>query len=135
MNEAILKGLEVIERRKKTYKSSGIMYYRPWMFLLIDGYATDPELEDEAIKTLRDYQSRDKVTFFPMALGDDVDLGKLSEYTADGTGIVFKAAKDNFASCFGWLGTSIVTVINLKPGQLISLPPVPKEMQAINVNV
>ena len=135
MNEAILKGLEVIERRKKTYTSSGIMYYRPWMFLLIDGYATDPELEDEAIKTLRDYQKGKKVTFFPMGIGDKADFGKLSEYTADGTGIVFKAEKDNFASCFKWLVTSIVTVINSKPGQLISLPPVPKEMQAINVNV
>ena len=134
MNEAILKGLEVIERRKAKYRSSGIKYYRPWMFLLTDGYATDPELENEAVSTLRDYQSRDKVTFFPMALGDDADFGKLSEYTADGTGIVFKAEKDNFASCFGWLGTSIVSVTNSNLGQQISLPPVPKEIQPININ-
>ena len=134
MNEAILKGLEVIERRKKTYTSSGIMYYRPWMFLLIDGYATDPELEDEAIKTLRDYQKGKKVTFFPMGIGDKADFGKLSEYTADGTGLVFKAEKDNFASCFVWLSKSIRAIAHSDHNQDVPLPPVPREIQAINVN-
>ena len=134
MNEAIIKGLQVLEQRKDVYYSYGIDYYRPWMFLLTDGYATDPELEDEAIKTLRDYQKGKKVTFFPMGIGDKADFGKLSEYTADGTGLVFKAEKDNFASCFVWLSKSIRAIAHSDHNQDVPLPPVPREIQAINVN-
>ena len=103
MNEAILKGLEVIERRKKTYTSSGIMYYRPWMFLLIDGYATDPELEDEAIKTLRDYQKGKKSHSFLWELETKRTLGSFpnTRQTAPGSSLKLRKTTSQAASN-GW---------------------------------
>ena len=41
MGAAIHTGLDMIEHRKKMYKEHGIAYYRPWVFLVTDGYPTD----------------------------------------------------------------------------------------------
>ncbi len=37
MGEAILTGVDLVERRKSLYREQGISYYRPWIFLITDG--------------------------------------------------------------------------------------------------
>ena len=41
MGYALLKAVDVVEGRKQQYKSQGINYYRPWIWLITDGYPTD----------------------------------------------------------------------------------------------
>ena len=41
MGHALLKAIETVERRKQQYKEQGINYYRPWIWLITDGYPTD----------------------------------------------------------------------------------------------
>ena len=41
MGAAIRSAIELIEERKNHYKTLGVDYYRPWIFLLTDGEPTD----------------------------------------------------------------------------------------------
>ena len=42
MGEAINRAIDLVAERKQIYKTHGISYYRPWIFLLTDGGPTDP---------------------------------------------------------------------------------------------
>ena len=41
MGHAILRAVEMIQERKAVYRQSGVMFYRPWIFLITDGAPTD----------------------------------------------------------------------------------------------
>ncbi len=111
MNQAILEGLNAIEERKNLYKSYGIPYFRPWIFLLTDGEPTDVEHERITKQKLLDAVRGRKVNFFPMGIGN-ANIAKLKSYTADGNGMVMKASEREFKEAFVWLSSSISTVTN-----------------------
>lgn len=111
MNQAILEGLYMIEERKNLYRSYGISYFRPWMFLLTDGAPTDTEYENIAKQKLGEAIRGKKLNFFPMGIGN-ANIGKLKSYTSDGSGIVLKASASNFKEAFVWLSNSIGVVTN-----------------------
>lgn len=137
LNEAIIAGLDAIEARKAEYKSVGVNYYRPWLFLLTDGVPTDTNKEAEAKRRLRTAIEQKKVVYIPMGIGS-ADTAKLQEYYpenyVDENGapkakIVLKARTDNFKEAFVWLSKSIGVVSNSNPdlGQ-VQLPQTPSNI-------
>lgn len=110
MNGAIIMGLNLIEERKKLYRTHGIPYYRPWLFLLTDGTPTDTELESQAKQMLQAHISKKKVTFFPMGIGN-ADTARLKTY-AGGSNPILRASQDNFREAFIWLAASVSQISN-----------------------
>ena len=117
LNEAIITGLDAIEQQKATYRQLGVDYYKPWLFLLTDGRATDTEFDADAHQRLTEALANRKVNFFPMGIGADADIQALKSYTANGNGAVLKAEKNHFKEAFVWLSNSMAVPINSQVGQ------------------
>lgn len=129
LNEAVITGLDAIEQQKATYRQLGVDYYKPWMFLLTDGSATDTEFDADAHQRLAEALANRKVNFFPMGIGSSADIQALKSYTASGNGPVLKAEKSNFKEAFVWLSSSMAVTTTSLPGEKkIDLPETPSCM-------
>lgn len=100
MNEAIITGLDTLEKRKQLYRELGVPYYRPWVFLLANSSSTDTDLTDAAKQRLQNTEKT--LNFFPMSVGKDADCQLLKEYLPSGP--VYKAKKSDFVEIVSWYG-------------------------------
>ncbi len=131
MNAAIDLGLDIIEDRKATYKTAGISYYRPWLFVLTDGYPTDKGDEAKVKTRLQDYIRNKKVVYMPMGIGAGADKAVLQSYYPDeydqSKKIVLQATQNHFKDAFQWLSASIGVVSNSNPQitDQVTLPNLP----------
>lgn len=129
LNEAIDTALDVLEERKDLYKQNGINYYRPWLFVLTDGEATDEERESATKTRLRGYIDRKKVVFMPMAIGESVNKEKLREYYPEDapSKVVLSADSKHFKEAFVWLSESLTVIAKSDPtvSEEVNLPPTP----------
>ena len=115
LGAAVEKALELLEERKETYKSNGINYYRPWIFLITDGAPTDPW--EDAARQIQAGEKDGRFAFFPVGVAKanmDV-LGKLSTRKPlhlDGL---------RFRDLFAWLSRSLHKVSQSQLGTEVSL--------------
>lgn len=117
MGSAILKGLDLLEARKAVYKAHGIVYYRPWVFMITDGKPKgEPDaVMDEAVRRLHEAESSKHVVFFPVYVrGARVDrLEKIAVRPP------VKLAGLNFVDLFVWLSRSTQQIAHSQ----VPLPP------------
>jgi uncharacterized protein YegL len=118
MGAAITQGLEMVEARKAQYKANGIVYYRPWVFLITDGEPTDEW--QEAAGKVKAAESANGLAFFAVGVeGANMDtLGKIAVRTP------LKLDGLKFVELFVWLSQSQRTVSSSKPGDQTALPSV-----------
>ena len=119
MGEAMRRGLELLRTRKAVYKTNGIDYFRPWLFLLSDGYPTDRDWE-QAAQAARDEESRRGVSVYAVGV-EGADLAKLGRFTGRQP---LKLKGLAFRELFQWLSSSLSAVSQSKPGEQVPLPPV-----------
>lgn len=108
-NQAINVALDALEEQKNKYRQIGMNYFRPWLFVLTDGYPTDPEYETDTRNRLQEFISRNKVNYIPMGIGS-ADIAHLqSYYPSDAEKKpVLKAEHSNFKQAFVWLSKSTI---------------------------
>ncbi len=115
MGEAIILALDKLEQRKATYKSNGITYYRPWIFLITDGAPTDDWAP--AAQRVKDAEAQKKVAFFSVGV-EGADMNILSQLSTR-TPISLKGMC--FREMFVWLSTSLSSVSRSVPGDTVPL--------------
>lgn len=115
MGAAILQALTMVDDRKRDYKTNGISYYRPWVFLITDGGPTDAW--KAAAEAVREGEAGKKFAFFAIGVkGANMDvLRQISvrePLSLDGL---------KFREMFSWLSSSLRSVSKSTPNTEVPL--------------
>lgn len=118
MGEAVVTAIDLVEARKAQYKANGIVYYRPWVFLITDGEPTDEW--SAAAARVKAAEEANGLAFFAVGVeGANLDvLGSIAVRTP------LKLQGLKFVELFVWLSQSQRTVSTSKPGDQTALPSV-----------
>ncbi len=115
MGQAIHAGLEMIAKRKGTYRAAGIAYYRPWIFLITDGEPTD-DWQSVAVEVKQGETSK-SFAFFTVAV-DGANMNLLAQISVRPPA---KLKGVNFREMFLWLSQSMQAVSQSSPGDTVPL--------------
>lgn len=112
MGEAIELALNKVENQKAIYKSNGIQYYQPWVFLITDGGPTDSW--QSAAQRVRQADADRKISFYAVAVqGADMNiLGQIAPVNIPP--LMLKGLQ--FQELFRWLSDSMKRVSSSKVG-------------------
>lgn len=121
MGNGIIKALDMIQARKDQYKANGIVYYRPWVFMITDG---EPQGEpdyvvEQAAERVKNDEENKRVAFFAVGV-EDANMQKLAKIVVR-TPVKLKGLK--FVEMFVWLSRSTQAVSHSEVESEVSLPP------------
>jgi len=120
MGSAIEFALNLLEKRKQTYKDHGVLYYRPWVFLITDGAPTD--YWQNAAQRVKEAEEQRRVLFFGVGV-KGAEMKLLKQITPPERPPVMLNGLD-FRELFVWLSTSMKRVSTGKIGEAVALPPI-----------
>jgi len=123
MGAAINTAIDLVERRKKDYRTEGIDYYRPWIFMITDGEPTDMYEGDatwnKVVENLHDGEKEGKFLFFTVGV-EPADMLTLKKIAPQNRGPV-KLRENNFREMFIWLSRSQAKVSASSVGDQVVL--------------
>ena len=115
MGAAIKQGIELVRQRKDDYKSNGISYFRPWIFLITDGEPTD-EWQSAARQV---HEGEDKGAFAFFAVGvAGANMNALRQISVREP---LKLEGLKFRELFQWLSNSMKDVSQSIPGAAVPI--------------
>ncbi|MDC0741583.1 vWA domain-containing protein [Polyangium mundeleinium] len=126
---AIHCGLDLIERRRETYRQAGVLYYAPWLWCITDGRPTDyndiPAAVTRVQQTARDPATgKTRVDLFMVGVetpDDPVDLKILRQLSPQREPLMLRGIHA-FQGMFNWISQSLIAVSQSNPGAQVSMP-------------
>lgn len=121
MGTAIHKALDMVQARKAQYRTYGIAYYRPWVFMITDGepQGESDKVVKQAAQRIQDEEAGKRVAFFAVGV-ENANMERLSQIVVR-TPIKLKGL--NFTEMFLWLSASMQKVSQSKIDDQVALPP------------
>jgi uncharacterized protein YegL len=115
MGAAIEQALSLLDQRKHVYRTNGVSYYRPWIFLITDGGPTDPW--KAAAEKIRAGEAEKTFSFF--AVG--VEGAKMEILSQISVREPIKLKELRFRDLFIWLSNSMKAVSRSNLGDKVPL--------------
>jgi uncharacterized protein YegL len=121
MGSAIHKALDMIQARKAQYRAHGVVYYRPWVFMITDGapQGEADSIVERATQRLQEDENQKRVAFFAVGV-EDADMTRLRQIVVRSP---VKLTGLNFGEMFVWLSASMQKISQSKPDDQVALPP------------
>lgn len=122
LGAGIHQALDMIQARKVLYRTHGVAYYRPWIFMVTDG---EPQGEPERIieqvtQRIKQDEVNKRVAFFPVGV-ENANLDRLGQISVR---TPMKLTGLNFTEMFLWLSASMTAVSHSQMDEQVALPPV-----------
>ena len=123
MGDAILKAAEMVEERKQLYKSKGMDYFRPWIFMITDGEPTDMNPGDSkwnhAVNSVHNGEKNKKFLFFCVAV-DSANTEVLKQIAPPNRPPV-RLKQGCFKELFAWFSKSQSSISSSNPGEQVKI--------------
>lgn len=116
MGAAITLGLELVRKRKDEYRTNGIAFYRPWVFMITDGGPTDSWRA--AADAVRDGEASKAFSFFAVGV-QGANINILRQISSAREPLELDGLK--FGALFQWLSNSLGSVSNSTLGTEVPL--------------
>lgn len=117
MGAAVLQAMDILHARKATYKTNGVTYYRPWIFLMTDGAPTDDW--SSAAEKIRSGEAAKTFSFFAVGV-ENADIATLAKLSVRQP---LKMKGLQFRELFSWLSASLKNVSHSQIGTQVPVPP------------
>ena len=112
--------LDLLDQRKREYRSNGVDYYQPWLVLMTDGAPNgDRGVLTRAISRTTEAVNSRKLTIFPIGIGSDADMKVLGDFSPKRAPLKLQGLK--FQDFFAWLSRSVSTTSQSTPGDSVKL--------------
>jgi uncharacterized protein YegL len=115
MGAAIIQALEMLQQRKEVYRQNGVLFYRPWVFLITDGGPTDP-WQAAAERVLKGEHDK-AFSFFAVGV-EGANMEVLSKISSREP---LALAGLRFRDLFKWLSNSQRAVSRSQTGETVAL--------------
>ncbi|MFN4243464.1 MAG: vWA domain-containing protein [Tepidisphaerales bacterium] len=119
LGAAILKAIELIDQRKQVYRTNGLAYYRPWIFLVTDGAPTDAWAA--ARERIREGEEAKKFIFLAVGV-EGADFSVLNQLLHKREPVKLRGYA--FEAMFQWLSASMSTISASQVDEKVQLPPI-----------
>ena len=116
MGEAILKGMEMAQERKKVYMKDNVQYHWPWLFCITDGEPTDGY--EAAAAKLKEWELGEHGTAYCAGTAG-YNYDKVSRIFEPKR--IFDVDRENFLSLFEFLENSLVAGQGSAPGSKVNV--------------